>query len=222
MNDALQRGSILIVDDAPENIRMLSELLRGEYSVRVATSGGKAIQIARSGTPPDLILLDVIMPDPDGYETCKRLKADERSRNIPVIFVTAIGVEESESYGFELGAVDYITKPFNPVIVQARVRTHLTLRRYSLELESQKAALSARIYELELAKDHIKTLQDFIPICSYCKRIRDDQNYWNQLEGYLQAHSEIQFSHGICPDCLEQHFPEIAQKRREKLPVETA
>jgi putative two-component system response regulator len=123
-----KRATVLIVDDAPENIAMMSTLLRGTYRTKIATDGEKALTIALSDDPVDLILLDIMMPGIDGYEVCRRLKADPRSKNIPVIFLTARTEIEDEQKGFEVGAVDFIMKPVSPPIVTARVRTHLQLK----------------------------------------------------------------------------------------------
>ena len=136
MNSIFKQPTILIVDDAKENISILAELLRTDYKIRAATNGEKALDIAFSESPPDLILLDVIMPGIDGYEVCKRLKADPQTKNIPIIFVTGKVNEEEEIYGFTLGAVDYIKKPFNSVIVKARVSMHLELKQYRDYLEN--------------------------------------------------------------------------------------
>jgi len=125
MSNESQRQRILVVDDAPENIRVLGETLRCHYKVSFASNGPEAIAMARSDNAPDLILLDIMMPEMDGYEVCRRLKADKGTQDIPVIFVTAKSEEESETEGLELGAVDYITKPFSPARVLARVRVHL-------------------------------------------------------------------------------------------------
>lgn len=124
------RQTVLIVDDMPENISLLGELLKEEYNVRVAVSGEKALIAARAEPVPDLILLDIVMPGMDGYEVCRRLKADEVTLRIPVIFITSRAESIDEVAGFETGAVDYITKPFNPVVVRARVRTHAELKRH--------------------------------------------------------------------------------------------
>jgi len=135
MNENKSMQRILIVDDAPRNISLLGELLKDKYQIQVANSGEKALRIAQEDTQLDLVLLDVMMPKMDGYEVCERLKKDERTRKIPIIFITGKDREQDEIKGFELGAVDYITKPFNPVIVRARVKTHLELKRYRDFLE---------------------------------------------------------------------------------------
>lgn len=119
---------ILLVDDAPTNIQMLNETLKDGYHLFFATNGRDALRIATESLP-DLILLDVIMPEMDGYEVCRALKADPSLRNIPIIFITAMNQQEDEAIGLELGAVDYITKPFNPTIVRLRIRNQIELKR---------------------------------------------------------------------------------------------
>lgn len=132
---AEQRQTILIVDDNPLNIKILGESLRNECNIQVAISGENALAIAASAIPPDLILLDIMMPDMDGYEVCKQLKANECTQNIPIIFISAKNADKDEAYGLELGAVDYIIKPFHLPIAHARIRTHLALKKKSDLLE---------------------------------------------------------------------------------------
>ena len=131
---------ILLVDDAPENIRMLRNLLKEDARLLFATSGSEALTTARA-EQPDLILLDVLMPGMDGYEVCRHLKSHAETQGIPVIFVTGLTEETDESRGLELGAIDYITKPFAPGIVRMRVQNHLALRRVTRELQQANAAL---------------------------------------------------------------------------------
>lgn len=135
MSDRRHHNTILIVDDAPENIMILSELLLPDYAVRAAVNGPKALAIAMSEDPPDLILLDVVMPGMDGYEVCKRFKNSEKTKDIPVIFVTSLDEASQEAKGLELGAVDYITKPYNADIVRKRVHNHLELKKHRDHLE---------------------------------------------------------------------------------------
>ena len=125
---AARRPRILVVDDTPANLRIMADALRGEFELALAPSGARALDIAFSPEPPDLVLLDIMMPEMDGYEVCRRLKADERTRDIPVLFVTAMAEAEDEARGLELGAIDYLAKPINPSLVKARVRNHLALR----------------------------------------------------------------------------------------------
>ena len=135
------RDRVLLVDDTKTNISILMAALKDDYKLGVATSGEKALEYVQR-TPPDLILLDIMMPEMDGYEVCSRLKGDESTRNIPVIFLTALTEVHEKVKGFSLGAVDYVTKPFEVVEIQARVRTHLQLERLRRELAAQNLALA--------------------------------------------------------------------------------
>ncbi|MEW6265410.1 MAG: two-component system response regulator [Thermodesulfobacteriota bacterium] len=145
-----EKRRILIVDDMPSNIRVLNEVLKPYYRTSVATNGRDALEIAAGALPPDLILLDVIMPEMDGYEVCRRLKEEETTRNIPVLFVTAMSDVEDETKGLEFGAVDYITKPINTAIVQARVHNHMQLK---LHQDHMEELVRARTRELALTQD---------------------------------------------------------------------
>jgi diguanylate cyclase (GGDEF)-like protein len=133
------RPRILAIDDTPTNLLTLGAALGNEFALHVATSGAMGLELAAQSAP-DLILLDVMMPDMDGYETCRRLKADRLTRDIPVIFVTALNSAEDEAFGLEVGAVDFISKPLNSAVVRARVRTHLTLK-YQADLLRSMAFL---------------------------------------------------------------------------------
>ena len=131
MNDYIisnRKAAILVVDDEPLNLTLICGVLAHDYSLHVSTSGARALEIANSDTPPDLILLDIKMPDMDGYEVCRRLKNNSTTANIPIIFLSALTDTQSEHIGLELGAVDYISKPFSPMIVLARVKSHLLLK----------------------------------------------------------------------------------------------
>ena len=140
--NAQTKHNVLIVDDMPVNIKILGETLRSDYEVSIATTGEKALEIAFSQNQPDLILLDIIMPGLDGYEVCRRIMADQRTRNIPIIFITAKGDVEDETKGFELGAVDYISKPFSLPIVKARVKTWIHFMDSRKELEKKNKTLN--------------------------------------------------------------------------------
>jgi putative two-component system response regulator len=152
----LDSGSplILIVDDTPDNIDILVESLKESYQLKAALNGFKALEIAVGQPRPDMILLDVMMPDMDGYEVCRRLKKNPQTADIPVIFVTARHEPADEKLGLELGAVDYIVKPISPAIVQARVRTHLTLSDRRRELE-----LAVRSRTRELSDSRLQVIQ---------------------------------------------------------------
>ena len=137
----MDKSRILVVDDTPANIKILADLLRKDYHLSVATSGGDALAIAGSEDQPDLVLLDIMMPEMDGYEVCRRLKAEPKTRDVPIIFITAMSEVDDETKGFSLGAVDYITKPFRPPIVLARVAAHLELALARRTLAAQNRLL---------------------------------------------------------------------------------
>ncbi len=149
MNQADQKKTVLLVDDAPANIQIVNSILKDIYKIRIATSGAKALELVKVAPPPDLILLDVMMPEMDGYEVCTRLKLDPTTRDIPVIFLTGQTEVEDETRGFEVGAVDYIHKPFSPAVVKARVHTHLVLRGIREQLAQQLLTIQK---ELETAR----------------------------------------------------------------------
>jgi sigma-B regulation protein RsbU (phosphoserine phosphatase) len=151
------RQKVLIVDDTPENIRILMEALREDYRIVAATNGEKALELAGRDPLPDLILLDVMMPDIDGYEVCERLKADELTRDIPVIFVTALTEAGEEARGLDVGAVDYITKPFNPSLVKARVRNQLELKAHRDRLEELVEERTRELLEATAAKQRLES-----------------------------------------------------------------
>lgn len=148
MADALdftEKQTILAVDDTPENLQLIHGLLKDDYRLKIANRGEAALKIAATLPVPDLILLDIMMPEMDGYEVCKRLKADHITADIPVIFLTAKVEIEDEEKGFEVGAVDYITKPISPPILKARVRTHLLLKGARDYLKDQNAFLEQEL-----------------------------------------------------------------------------
>jgi serine phosphatase RsbU (regulator of sigma subunit) len=149
MNEADQKHTVLLVDDAPANIQIVNSILKDIYKIRVATSGVKALELAKMAPLPDLVLLDVMMPDKDGYEVCTQLKQGQETRDIPVIFLTGQTHVEEETRGFDVGAVDYIHKPFSPAIVKARVQTHLALRGIREQLARQLLTIQK---ELETAR----------------------------------------------------------------------
>ncbi|MDO8931429.1 MAG: response regulator, partial [Rhodocyclaceae bacterium] len=181
------RATILVVDDTPENLALMNKLLEGEYKVKVATSGEKALRIATADAPPDLILLDVMMPGMDGHEVCRRLMADARTRHIPVIFLTARAEVADEKKGLELGAVDYITKPISPPIVMARVKTHLAQKRTAEFLRDNNAFLEQ---EVERRTRELQSIQDvtIMTITSLAEtRDSDTGNHIRRTQLYVLA-----------------------------------
>jgi DNA-binding response OmpR family regulator len=201
--------TLLIVDDNLKNLKVLLDLLKDSgFTISVAKSGEEALERASRWTP-DLILLDVMMPDLDGFETCRRLKTSKTTREIPVIFMTALADVESKLKGFEVGGVDYVTKPLEYQEVIARLNTHLIIRRLQQDLAEKNAELQAKNEQLQQALNQVKTLSGLLPICANCKKIRDDQGYWQDVAVYIREHSEADFTHGICPDCMQKLYPDF-------------
>lgn len=164
-----KKPKILIVDDAPENIRILMENLKEEYAIVPATDGEKAIKMLQAHSLPDLILLDIMMPGADGHEICRRLKSDEITKDIPIVFITAKDSQEDEVKGLTLGAVDYITKPFCMPIVKARVNTHIELKKH---------------------RDRLKDLSDLDGLTGIPNRRRFDE-YMNLQWQYAQRSGSL-------------------------------
>ena len=173
-----RKSLVLAVDDKPQNLQFLGKLLSDNgYEVGMAQNGQQALNFVKKNEP-DLILLDIMMPDMDGYEVCERLKADFSARHIPIIFLTAKTDSKDIVKGFDVGGADYVTKPFNSAELLARIKTHIEIR----------------------------TLRGLLPMCSKCKKIRDDEGFWKQVDSYIEEHSQITFTHGICPDCLTELY----------------
>jgi len=179
-----ERFRLLFVDDVPANIRILVEMLRLEYDVIFADNGPAALKLAAEDPQPDLILLDIMMPGMDGYEVCRKLKENEATRGIPVMFITALVDEEDEAMGLSLGAVDYIRKPFNMAIVKSRIKTHLDLKHHRDELQQRTEELIALNAQLEkeiqerkkteaMVQEHLGYLQQLIKDNAFPSSSRD-------------------------------------------------
>jgi len=222
------QGNILVADDNSVNLILLAEILTAAgYQVRPANSGELALASV-AASPPELILLDMRMPFMDGFAVCRQLKARSESCNIPILFISASTEIAERVEGLKMGAVDFISKPFQPAELLARIKTHLELSRLRASLEKQALSLQKAnallqdeiaerkkveaereqlIDDLENALQQVKTLSGLLPICAGCKKIRDDQNKWHSVESYIMDHSQAEFSHGLCPDCIKIYFP---------------
>ncbi len=189
-HEAMTKAMVLVVDDTPDNLTLMSGLLQDDYRVKIATNGERALRIAHTTPPPDLILLDIMMPGLDGYEVCRQLKADPATRDIPVIFLTAKAEVEDERHGLELGAVDYITKPISPPIVLARVHTQLTLKASADFLRDKAAYLEAevarRTREVQAIQD--VTIQAMASLAE--TRDSDTGNHIRRTQHYVRALAE--------------------------------
>ncbi|QRY81376.1 two-component system response regulator [Pseudomonas sp. PDNC002] len=198
MLDRPEQELILVVDDQPDNLMLMSELLMDRYQVRVASSGAKALRLVQSDPRPDLVLLDIMMPEMDGYEVCRQLKADPLTRDIPVIFLTGMVSSSDEQKGLDLGAVDYLTKPISPPVTLARIRAHLNLKANSdfLRDKSEYLELEVRRRARELQAIQDATLEAMATLCD----LRDNphsnhlvriEHYMRLLGSTLALHSEF-------------------------------
>ena len=206
---------ILIAEDDLVSRRLLEATLKKwEYEIVVACDGQQAWELLHQPDAPRLAILDWMMPGLDGVEVCRRMRAQPAEHPAYLILLTAKHTTSDIVAGLDAGADDYIVKPFQRDELRARVQV-------GERVVKLQEALAARIRELGEALANVKQLQGLLPICSYCKKIRDDQNYWQQLETYFLEHSAARFSHGICPDCwdrivkpqMEQMTPAGAQAR---------
>jgi len=209
--------AILIVEDSRDEQELLSTRLRaaGYGSVMVADSGEAAygilgqVNAGQTTEGVDLILMDIMLPGVDGLEACRRITTTERLQDIPIIVITAKTEEKDLLAAFAAGAMDYIRKPVNPAELVARVSSALTLRAERNTRKAREQELLLRTQALEQAMREVKVLRGFIPICAKCKRIRIDTGVWQQLEEYIQGHSEVEFSHGICQVRMKEVYPEV-------------
>lgn len=199
---------ILIAEDDAVSRRVLeATLAKWDYEVVVTTDGLQALEALKKPDAPSLAVLDWMMPGLDGSEVCRRVRQTIGDRLLYVLLLTAKGSKDDIVQGLTAGADDYVVKPFDREELKARLNVGQRILRLQTEL-------AARVKELELALSKVKMLQGLLPICCYCKKIRDDQNYWRQVEGYVAEHSEAQFTHAICPSCREKIIePELERLR---------
>ena len=205
-------ATVLVVDDTPENLTLMGALLRDHFMVKVANNGEKALKIAMSDTPPDLVLLDIMMPGLDGYEVCRRLKATAATRDIPVIFLTARSDPDDERMGLALGAVDYITKPISPPILLARVNTHLALKATADFLRDKSAYLER---EVALRTLEVQAIQDVtIMAMTSLAETRDNEtgNHIRRTQLYVKALAERLRNHPRFEAVLNERMIELLYK----------
>ena len=200
---------ILIAEDDITSRTVLSAVLQknGHEPVE-ARDGAEALASLLREDAPRMAILDWMMPEIDGVEVCRRVRAREQERPPYLIMLTTRGEKTDVSTGLRAGANDYIAKPFNAVELVARIEVGC---RY-VALEDRYAA---KVRELEEALAQIKTLSGVVPICSHCKKIRDDEGYWNQFEAFVASHTEARVTHGICPVCMAKLYPEYVDEPGE-------
>jgi len=201
---------ILLAEDDPVFALLLRQLLQTDYEVSLARDGAEAWEALVAEDAPQLAVLDWLMPQMDGIEVCRRVRRRPEMASTYLILLTSRDHIKDILAGFAAGADDYLFKPCDPEELRARVR----VGRRVVELQS---ALEAHVAQLQQALASVRQLQGLLPICSYCKRIRNDENYWEQLETYVSEHSEASFSHGICPNCYQSIMkPQIESIRADK------
>lgn len=219
-----QNATILIVDDEPENLQAIEDsfIKAGlTYTILKAPNGKIALSLAEK-KQPDLMITDWDMPVVDGLTLIRQMKVSPKTNSIPVIMYTGVMTSSEDlNTALSAGAADYIRKPLDPVELIARTNSMLKLRCYIREISDKNRQLSEKNDELNKLLKELKTIKGIIPICSYCKKIRDEAGGWNQLEEYIRCHSDAEFSHGICPECYHiqmDEFQTFKKKRKTRDP----
>ena len=201
---------ILIAEDDFTSRSILTAILtKQNHTVAATVNGSEAWEAMKQPDAPRLAILDWMMPEMDGIEVCRRIRSMKTDQPPYLLMLTTKGFKVDIVEGLEAGADDYLSKPYDTAELLARIE----VGRRMLEMQ---ARLNQKIEELQEALEHIRTLQGILPICSFCKKIRDDQGYWRQVEVYVRDHSDADFSHGICPDCMKRHYPDFAESAAEK------
>jgi DNA-binding response OmpR family regulator len=189
---------ILIAEDDPVSRRLLEATLgKWGHEVIVTRDGAEAWDALQGSEPPRLLILDWMMPGADGPELCRRLRERADGASFYVLLLTAKSQKDDIVAGLKAGADDYVVKPFHPEELRARVQNGCRI------LDLQRS-LSQRIADLERALAEVRTLSGLLPICAYCKKVRDGERYWQSVEEYIARRSGAQFSHAVCPECFEQ------------------
>lgn len=194
---------ILIAEDDLTSRTVLEGVLKKSgHDVTAVASGVEAWNIMQSPDAPSMAILDWMMPGMDGPEVARRVRDLQSKRHSYIIMLTTKGEKSDIVTALEAGADDYLTKPFDAGELRARVE----VGRRTVELQD---SLTAKAEELRSALDQIKTLRGIVPICATCKKVRDDQGYWKQVEIYVRDHTEASFSHGVCPECMDKYYPDV-------------
>jgi two-component system cell cycle response regulator len=241
-----EKTSILIVEDSSTQAKILQHALEKHgFEVYKSKNGREALEYLNDHTP-SIIISDIVMPEMDGYEFCKKIKSDERLKSIPIVLLTTLSEPEDVIKGLESGADNFMTKPYDEETLIARIHYVLTnaglreprasgtgieiafagkkhfitsnriqildllISTYENAIQKTRE-LEKTIRELTHANETIKTLKGLIPICASCKKVRNDAGYWEQIEMYIRDHSEAEFTHGFCPDCLKKLYPKQGQ-----------
>ena len=200
----------LIAEDDPVSRRILeATLIRWGYDVVVASDGNQAWAALQSHDPPSLAILDILMPGIDGLEICRKVRQSPSTTPPYLILLSSLGSKEDVVKGIQAGANDYLCKPFHQEELHVRIGV-------GVQMLSMQKTLASRVKELEDALAQVKHLQGILAICSYCKQVRDDQNFWQRVEDYFSDHADVQFSHGICPGCYDRMMKDYAEQKQNR------
>lgn len=206
---------VLVAEDQPTDRRLLTRFLESRgYECVTCPDGDCVWDLVERSELPGLLVLDWGMPGMDGVEICRRLRERDDGQTPYILLLTARSEPEYIKEGLEAGANDYVTKPFDPVILEARLRN-------GARTQLLQERLADRVVALEKALANVKRLHGLLPICSYCKRVRSDENYWSQVEAYLAENSDVRFTHAICPTCYEEKVePQLREIESEDLDLD--
>jgi sigma-B regulation protein RsbU (phosphoserine phosphatase) len=195
---------ILIAEDHYVSRHLLERnLTNWGFDVKTAENGVEAVDVLESSDPPPIAILDWMMPEMDGLEVCMRIRKQTDIPYVYLLLLTAKSQKEEVAAGLDAGADDYVIKPFDPDELRARIKV-------GQRVVNLERALARKIHDLEAALLEVNEMRALLPICMYCKSVRDDREYWHQVDEYMHAHAGTEFSHGICPDCARKMKNEIA------------
>jgi len=214
----IKQFTILLVTDNPEILLESSKILKiAGYGVMEATTGKECLNAVQT-YHPDLVVLDTTLPDMTGIEVCRQMKNDQYLEDIFVILVSeSVVSSEHQAEGLDIGADEYIILPISRKEFLARVHAGERIKRAEDALRKKEKDLEELVLELREALAEIKTLKGFIPICASCKKIRDDEGYWDQLEAYISKHTNAVFTHGLCPECAEKYKDEMKKISKKEM-----
>jgi DNA-binding response OmpR family regulator len=193
---------LIAEDDVTSRTFLAAVLKKSGHEVVEKTNGAEAWEALQKSDAPRLVILDWMMPGMDGLEVVRKVRTLTSDPPPYILMLTTKGEKDDIIAGLSAGADDYLSKPFHPGELRARV----DVGRRMIDLQEQRIA---QVRDLRQAIEQIKTLQGILPICMHCKKIRDDAGYWEQVEAYVSRHSDVLFSHGVCPECMAQHYPDV-------------
>ena len=200
---------LIAEDDCTSRAILTAFLKKNNYEVIESENGAEALAEMQKPDAPRLAILDRLMPEMDGVEVIRHIRTLQDTHTPYLIMLTSLGAKDDIIAGLDAGANDYLSKPFDPGELRARIAVGKRLIETQEALIESRAMLAAKLQELRLALEQIKTLRGIVPICANCKKIRSDDGYWQQVEVYVRDNTEAEFTHGICPECIEKLYPDL-------------